>query len=379
MASKACLQLEEKVMSRDLCTLCGACVGMCPYIVAYQGRVLVRDECDLSEGRCSAFCPRISLDLNELSRLVFGIPYGWEAMGSVSRIFMARSSDRTVRTRAQDAGTVTSLMGLALEEGLIDSAVVTSFQDKAYPEARVVSDRQELLKCAGSNYMASPTLQAFHRAAADAERSRIGVVATPCQTLGLAKMRTVRSEEPNGIEKLKLVIGLFCTWALSYPAFEEFLEKEVSRPVLKYKIPPPPANVLQVVTPNGQIDLPLDRIRPLVRPACKVCWDMTSEFADLSVGAAELEASPGGGQKELSSWNTVIVRTERGMSLLERARIKGILETEELPKKSLDHLREAARNKKKRALQAIVEKTGSKRDLLCLKVDPSAVERFLEE
>ena len=67
------------------------------------------------------------------------------------------------------------------------------------------------------------------------------------------------------------------------------------------------------------------------------------------------------------------------MSLLERARIKGILETEELPKKSLDHLREAARNKKKRALQAIVEKTGSKRDLLCLKVDPSAVERFLEE
>ena len=60
-------ELRTEVVERQLCTLCGACVGMCPYLVAHRGRVVVMDDCNLSEGRCYSFCPRGSVDPDEVS------------------------------------------------------------------------------------------------------------------------------------------------------------------------------------------------------------------------------------------------------------------------------------------------------------------------
>ena len=391
MNSKACLELESKVISRDICTLCGACVGICPHIVAYRGRVLVRDACNLAEGRCTTYCPRISLNLDELSYSSFGVPYTWTGMGTLLGVFMARSTDAAVKVKAQDGGTVTALTRFALEEGVVDSAVVTLFEDKAFPQVRAVTDGRELLQCARSNYMATTTLEAFNRAVTEPERKRVALVGTPCQTLALAKMKSARPEDSKGVEKLGLVIGLFCTWALSYPAFADFLKTLVPDPIVKYKIPPPPANVLQVFAGGGQIDVPLDLIVPFIRPACRLCHDMTSEFADISVGAVELPGPPSAGAGELphlpsagageamAPWNTVIVRTERGMRLLDSARSKGVIEAGELPRESLDHLTYAAINKKKRALQNIVKKTGRKEDLLYLKAESSLVATLLDE
>ena len=378
--SKACQELETNVIKKGLCTLCGACVGLCPYIVAHRGSVVVRDTCNLSEGRCSTFCPRVSLDLDALSQSAFGIPYAWDGIHRALDIFMARPIDSTLKARAQDAGTVTVLTRHALEEGFIDSAVMTRFEDKAFPQTSVVSDGEALSGYTRSNYMAVPVLEAFNRAIAEPERKHIGVIGTPCQALALAKMKGSRAEGRNGIERLELVIGLFCTWALSYPDFAEFLKKEIPDPVVKYKIPPPPANVMQVFTESARIDVPLDRIMPFVRPACRLCHDLTSEFADISVGAVEFADTPvGGSQGEAQAWNTVIVRTEKGMRLLDSARRKGIIETGELPRKTLEHLRYAARNKKKRALQNIVRETGSKEDLLLLKTGVSTATELLDE
>jgi coenzyme F420 hydrogenase subunit beta len=377
---KACQELENNVIKKGLCTLCGACIGLCPYIVAHRGRVVVRDACNLSEGQCSTFCPRVSLDLDELSRVVLGKPYTWDGMHGILSICMARSTDSTLKARAQDAGTVTVLTRHALEEGFIDSAVMTRFEDKAFPQTRVVSDGEALLGYTRSNYMAVPVVEAFNRAIAEPERKRIAVIGTPCQTLALAKMKGSRSAEQNGIDRLEMVIGLFCTWALSYPDFAEFLEGEISDPIVKYKIPPPPANVMQFFTRSAQIDVPLDRIMPFVRPACRLCHDLTSEFADISVGAVEFaDMAVGGSQGAQGAWNTVIVRTEKGMRLLDSARRKGIIETDELPEKTLDHLKYAARNKKKRALQNIVRKTGSEQDLLYLKAGASTAAALLDE
>jgi coenzyme F420 hydrogenase subunit beta len=377
---RACQKIESEVIDRGLCTLCGACVSICPYFVAYNGRVLARDICDLPEGRCTDYCPRVSLDLDALNRAVFHTPYDWTEMGTMLAVLMARPADRKARERAQDAGTVSTLMRFALDEGIIDSAVVTFFEDKKFPEARTVSDGEALLLSSGSSYMATPVLEAFNLAVREPDRKRVGLVATPCQTLALAKMRTSESEKQKGIDKLSLAIGLFCTWALSYPAFGEFLEQEIHEPIMKYKIPPPPANVLQVFTSKGETDLPLERIMPFVRPGCAMCHDMTSEFADISVGAVEFADTPvGTGRKEGSSWNTVIIRTESGMRLLDAARSKGIIETDRLPSQILTHLKTAARNKKKRAIQNIIQRTRSREDLLFLKADPSKTGTLLDE
>ena len=89
------------MIDKGLCTFCGGCVGTCPYLVAYKGRIVVRDMRDLPEGHCSAVCPRFSLDLDEVSQAIFGVPYAWDEPGTVKEALMARAADATIRARAQ--------------------------------------------------------------------------------------------------------------------------------------------------------------------------------------------------------------------------------------------------------------------------------------
>lgn len=366
----ACQELQNKVIKEDLCTLCGACVGMCPYFVAYKGRLVLRDVCDISEGRCSAFCPRISVDLDKISQVIFDLPYSWDELGTVQEVLMARSTDATIKARAQSGGVVTTLICFALDEGLIDSAVLTRFEDKSLPEGVIVSTKDDVLSCAGASYVATPTLEAFNRGAQDERRNTIGVVGTPCQVLALARMKASTLDERNNIDKVNLVIGLFCTWALSYPDFAHFLEREVSGNIVKYDVPPHPANVFVACTEKERIEIPLDKVLPFVRSACHVCLDLTAEFADISVG---------GGRGEVLDWNTVIVRTERGMRFIDSAIKKGVIEITDIPEGNLSRLKAAAHNKKKRALLNIIQKTGSADDLLYLKAQKKTVKQLLND
>jgi coenzyme F420 hydrogenase subunit beta len=360
-------ELREEVADGDLCTLCGACVGLCPYLVAYRGRIVVQDECNLSQGRCYAFCPRTSVDLDELSQTVLGVPHADGELGAFREIVMARATDGATRAGGQYGGTVSALMSFALREGAIDSAVLTSSDEHLLPSGTVVRDEAGVLACAGSNFAASPTLAAFNREAATDAR-RIGVVATPCQTLALAKMRASPPENGNHIEKLKLVVGLFCTWALRHQDFVEFLQERTQlSEITKVDIPPPPAETFEVYSGASRTSIPLDEIRRFVRSTCDLCIDMTAELADLSVGSAE----------GVDGWNTLIVRSQAGKELVDAAVASGALETAALPEENLEHLKEAALIKKKRALGNIVDRTGSNEDLLYLKLSRKALERLL--
>lgn len=352
-------ELRSEVEGNSLCTLCGACVGMCPYWVAYQGRIVAMDDCNRSRGRCYAYCPRTSVDLDAVSQAVFGLSHSTNGLGTVQEISMARAGARTDGSRVQHGGTVSALMSFALREGFLDSAVLTSSDKRLLPSGAAVRDEAGVLACGGSNFVAAPTLAEFHREAAS-DAQRIGVVATPCQALALAKMRAV-SPEGGSIAKLKLVVGLFCTWALRYEDFARFLEQKAPLgEITRLEVPPPPANVLEVCTDSSQVLIPLDEVRPFIHGGCEFCIDMTAELADVSVGAAE----------GVEGWNTLIVRSGTGKDLVDAARSAGALETAPLPGENREHLAEAARLKKRRSLRSIVDASGSADDLLYL--EPSA-------
>lgn len=348
--------LEKEVIKADLCTLCGACLGLCPYFRAYKGKVVLMDNCNLSQGRCYSFCPRTPSSLDEVNQRTFGAPYPGDSLGTSLQVVMAKSLDKATLGKSQYGGITSTLVALALKKGMIDAAILTKREKELLSSGVLARNKRQVLACASSNYIASPTLEAFHKGAQDSSKS-IAAVGIPCQVLALGKMRLNPLENKNNIEKLSLVIGLFCTWALSYRDFFRFLKKEYAvQKIGKMDIPPPPANVFQMELPEGLKFIPLDLIRPFIRPTCTVCLDMTAEFSDLSVGAVE----------GLAGWNTVIVRTPRGQELMEEARRARVIEIAELPGANLDHLKEAALLKKKRALENIVKRTGSKENLLYL-------------
>ncbi len=359
--------LKEKVFDRNGCTACGACLSLCPYLRSWKGRIVKLDECHLEEGRCFSYCPRTEVNLDELYQKVFGKCYEEIEMGPFRKIIMARAKDPVWTKKAQTGGVVSALTDFALHKGMIQSFVLTPRDGGLLPLGKKITSREEILSCAGSSYVSGPTLEALNRGPWNDEE-RIGVVGLPCQVLALARMKTSALEKRTPIERVRLVIGLFCTWALEYKPFITFLHERLrSRSIEKVNISPPPERLLEVIAGGELHQIPVDDIRSYIRPGCQICLDMTAELSDLSVGTVE----------GIEGWNTVIARTEMGEDLLRKAVSSDIIETQILPKGNLDHLKEASLLKKRRTLNALEEKGGIEKAYFTLSAN--LIKRILPE
>ena len=356
-------ELQDQVVRTGLCTGCGACVGLCPYQASYEDRLVFLDRCDLKEGRCYAFCPRTPTDLQALREALFDKADLTPEIGAVRGFYLARARDSRIREKAQHGGTVTALMGLALKEGLIGEAVLTEAGEDLLPQQVKTNDPEKVLGLAKSRFVVSPVLGLFNRLAVD-DPAKIGIVATPCQALALGKMRLQAvKNKPAPIVRLQLVIGLFCGWALSWEGLRGLLQKKAgTSPILGMDIPPSRYHSLEVYTASGTIVVSLDEVIPCVRESCWSCFDMTAEFADISVGSARLPE----GWKEARHWNQIIVRTRAGEELLALAKARGVLDFRDVPEGNLDRLKQASMNKKRAAVRNLVKRSGREEDLIYL-------------
>jgi coenzyme F420 hydrogenase subunit beta len=267
-------------------------------------------------------------------------------LGAAGGFFVTRAANEEIRRGAQHGGTVTALIVLALREGLIDAAVLAGVGEDLLPRGITIRVPEAAAVMGKSRFVVSPTIAEFNRAVRTDCR-RIGVVATPCQALALAKMRTQAVAAPDsGIEKLRIVIGLFCGWALSWRELAALVrEKTDLARVTGMDIPPSRYHVLEVYTAEGTVPVSLDEVNSCIRPSCRSCGDMTAEFSDLSVGSARLPE----GWEEARGWNQVIVRTRRGGDLLELARRKGVLEFRKVPSGNWEKLKAASLAKRRAA------------------------------
>jgi len=368
-------ELQKRVLETGLCTYCGACVNLCPYLVSYRDNTIILDGCNREEGRCYAFCPRTPTDLGALRQRLYDPQDLTPELGSLKGFYMTRAADSEVRKSSQHGGTVTTLIHLALEEGWIDTAILAEEEEKFLPRGVTVQRASEVRKRGKSRFVASPSVAEFHRAAKGSSQ-KIGMVATPCQALALAKMRLKPfPSKDSGIDKLRLVIGLFCGWALSWRGLKSLLEGKFNdHSILGLDIPPSKHNSMEVHTRKGIVEISLDEVLPLVRKACLHCWDMTAEFSDLSVGSARCPE----GWEVARGWNQVVVRTQMGQDLLDLARSRGLLEFRDMPEGNLERLKKASMNKKRAALERLKELSGSPRDLIYLDSQDPVLRKVME-
>lgn len=373
--ARAQKQLKEQVLRNDLCTGCGACVHLCPYFENYRDKTVILHECGGTEGRCYAYCPRTPVDLSMLRDTLFSPADLTPELGAVRGFFMTRASDPEVRKAAQHGGTVSTLISIALAEGIIDTAVLADQKANLLAESAAVSDMRDISALGKSKFVVSPTVARFNEAA-KGPANRIGLVATPCQALSLAKMRVSPSEgDVEKVAKLKLVVGLFCGWALSWELLRPLLDRIFGeQKILKVDIPPSKHQCMEVTTETGTVEIPLSEVERTVRKNCSYCFDMTCEFSDISVGSAR---SPEGWAVD-KGWNQVIVRTALGEELIHLARTKGLLEFKTVPEGNLEKLKAASLNKKRNCLRHLSEKSGRPEDLIYLSVKDPAVGESLK-
>ena len=367
--------LKKEVLEGGLCTGCGACVGLCPYQVIYHDRTVQLNVCDLENGKCYVYCPRTKTDLKKLRNLLFDPADLTPEIGALKCYYFSRATDHQLRENAQHGGTATALMELALLEGLIDSAIISARDQEFGQNGVVVKEKTVLRKNTGSKFTVSPTVAAFNQLAAAKDAGYIGVVATPCQALAMAKMKlTAASEDCGKIDKLKLVIGLYCGWALAAEKFSDLMYKNgIALGSISGMDIPHGKNSLEIYTAGITKLFPLADMQEYIRSACHYCFDSTAEYADISVGAARF----GENWEEMRHWNQMIVRTQRGRELIDLAVKRGVLEVKEAPVESLLQLKNAAAEKKKTALKNIIQKSRSATNLLYLDYHDTVVQKFL--
>ncbi len=163
-------ELHKEVREAQFCTGCGACVNLCPYQASYRDEVITLHPCDLKEGGCYAFCPRTPTDLDALKKRLFDQKDLTPEIGAMKGFYITRAADAKVRAKSQHGGTVTTLMSLALQEGVIDTAILADEGQTLLPQGTAVGDPAGVRKRGKSRFVVSPNVAEFNRLAKEGEK-----------------------------------------------------------------------------------------------------------------------------------------------------------------------------------------------------------------
>jgi len=260
-------------------------------------------------------------------------------LGTTTSVIAARSTDRDILKKAQDGGIVTTLFAYALEEGIIDGAIVAGPSDEPWkPKPAVVTTKAELLAAAGTRYTISPNLSLIKEATRSYGLDRVGIVGTPCQIQAVRKVQLYPIGMRDVDDKIALALGIFCMENLSYQALEAIVEDHCNQKMESVTKMDVGKGKFTVYTERGAVSqMPLKLLHKYVQPGCNVCLDYVANLADISSGSV---GSPDG-------WSTVFVRSTKGNTVWDGAIDAGLFETKPMDqvKPGLDMVRKLSTDK----------------------------------
>lgn len=333
------------LVSRDgLCTGCGTCAAMCPQnsikmVINNEKGIFLpllnRERCSEC-GICVKVCPGHSVDFNTLNRETFGGEPEDTLLGYCLGFYAGYSTDDTTRYNSTSGGLVTALLIFALEEGIIDGALVTRMSDEnpLEPQSFIARTREDIISAARSKYCPVPANVVLKEILRAGDRERFAVVGLPCHLHGLRK-----AEILNNSLKPKIVLhfGLFCNHTPSLLATEYILHKvRVSKEEVKkldYRGEGWPGE-MKISLRKREIKIPLDHywgsgFGSFFQPErCAVCADMVAELSDISFGDAWI----GEYSKDTMGTSLIISRSKQGEELVKKALDNGIISLEPIPR-----------------------------------------------
>jgi len=240
-------------------------------------------------------------------------------LGKYKQVVSARSTDKEILRGAQDGGIVTQLFAYALDEGIIDGAIVAGPGSEPWkPEPMVAMTRADLLAARGTKYNLCPNVKMVKEATRSYGLDRVGVVGVPCQIQGFRKAQLYPVGMRGVPDKLALVLGIFCMENFPYQSMVQIVEDHAGQKLESVKKMEIGKGKFTVYTKRGGVvPLPLKITHKYEQPGCHVCLDYVANLADVSAGSV---GSPDG-------WSTVFVRTKKGEDIWTKALAAGCFET----------------------------------------------------
>ena len=325
-------ELFSEVVTSGLCTGCAACVVACPHdVLDYETANGVykpwhididggRDNCTHGETGCTLCtraCPRFRNWESEIDTHKFARERTNDEVYGIGDVLLAKSTDESILDNGQDGGVVSTLLIYALENDIIDAALVSGLEGDGTTwraEPRVATTRQDVLDTAKSRYTYSANLLAYPKAV-EGGAERIALVGMGCMASAPGVMQSRKAGKIA--RRLGFTIGLLCSKTFDDAIFEELFEAKYNikrADIKKMNI----KGVFQIWTNDGEFhEVPLKEAHAFTREGCTHCPDFAAEHADISTG----------GIGAFGDWTLVIVRTDKGRELMNALKEKGLIET----------------------------------------------------
>ena len=339
-------ELSEEIIQTGKCVYCGACGAFCANIQfdkekeipIEDGSCKEMNTCKDGYGLCYNLCPKTEIEMIPLSLLdkwVFGKKHD-KILGHYLEIVSVKLTDKAREIIPAKAGPLTGLLWFAMENGLVDSSIITDKDDNFRPFPMIAQNSQDIIKGAGYKPSQGPLLSLLGDAI-NKESVDIAVVGTPCQIQALRKLQNHPAFDYEAYDLVSLTIGTFCFGTyynqLLEMVFEEFGVKSSEID----KIDTDKDNFkMKIISDSTVKEIPLNYLyEKAIRKACFSCSDYTASFADLSIGKY--------GSKD--GRNTLIVRTERGKQVYDLAIEQGFIEIVPLEHNMKEIILDLTRNK----------------------------------
>ena len=309
------------VFNSETCSGCGICEGICPVncITLSNGiGKLDTDKC-IRCGLCYFVCPRTYLPIKVLNMTQEGASEinNHGNVGYFKEAYVARTKVKEISDVCQDGGISSTALHYLFDKELIEFAFGAKMSEDPWrPEPMMLEKKEDVVSTAGTKYVNNPNLKLLKEKGL--EGKKLAIVGVPCQMQALLKSQIYNIGFPslNGVEYR---IGIFCMESFSYESLLKIYEtlnvdaKDVKKTDIN-------KGKFFVYPKNGEpLSIPIKEINHLARHDCELCFDLTSESADISVGSI---GAPAG-------WNIVLVRTEKGKELYDGLIKEGLIESKD--------------------------------------------------
>jgi len=347
---KSIYEPVEIIFNSKLCSGCGTCAGVCPVncLKIYNGFGQIDKEKCIRCGICYFVCPRSHLPVKILSMYQGNTSEikEYTNIGHFKQVYSARTKLKEISEVCQDGGISSTCLYYLFDNQKIDFALGAKMSNTIWrPEPLLLKSKEDITQTSGTKYVNNPTLQILNEF--NSSKHNVAVVGVPCMMQALLKSDIYNIGIPS-LNNVKYKIGIFCMESFSYESLLKIC-KVLSVNINDVKKMDINKGKFFVYTHNNkEYFVPIKEISHLAREDCEVCFDLTSESADISVGSI---GSPPG-------WNTVIVRTDNGKGLFEALIANDLIESKPIEDVTpgLPMLQKIAGNKKNGCKKHINEK-----------------------